>query len=145
MLFLGTHTPKLDAKGRMFLPAKFRDRLKEGGMVITRGQERCLYIYPRATFEQIAMQWQSAPTTNRRVRDQQRMFLSGAYDEAPDSQGRLTIPQMLRDYAGLSTECTVIGAGDRLEIWDTAAWTAYLEDTEDSFSEQSEEVVPGLM
>jgi MraZ protein len=145
VLFLGTHTPKLDDKGRMVLPAKFRDRLTEGGLVITRGQERCLYVYPRATFEQYATRWQSAPTTNRAVRDQQRMFLSGAYDEAPDKQGRVTIPQMLRDYAGLSTECTVIGAGDRLEIWDTAAWDAYLAATEDSFAEQSEEVVPGVM
>ncbi|WP_029202493.1 division/cell wall cluster transcriptional repressor MraZ [Ornithinimicrobium pekingense] len=144
MLFLGTHTPKLDDKGRMFLPAKFRPRL-EKGLVVTRGQERCLYVYPQDEFERIAMQWQSSPTTSRAVRDYQRVFLSGASDEVPDKQGRVTIPQILRDYAGLSTECTVIGAGNRVEVWDTAAWTAYLEQTEDAFAEQSEEVVPGLM
>ncbi len=145
MLFLGTHTPKLDDKGRLFLPAKFRERLTEGGLVITRGQERCLYVYPRSEFERIAMQWQDSPTTSRAVRDYQRVFLSGASDEVPDKQGRVTIPQILRDYAGLSTECTVIGAGNRVEVWDTAAWNAYLQQTEDAFAEQSEEVVPGLM
>lgn len=144
MLFLGTHTPKLDDKGRMFLPAKFREKLSEG-LVVTRGQERCLYVYPQAEFERIAMQWQSSPTSSRAVRDYQRVFLSGASDEVPDKQGRVTIPQILRDYAGLTSDCTVIGAGNRVEVWDTAAWTAYLAQTEDAFAEQSEEVVPGLM
>ena len=144
MLFLGTHTPKLDDKGRMFLPAKFRAKLADG-LVITRGQERCLYVYPQAEFERIAGQWQSSPTSSRAVRDYQRVFLSGASDEVPDKQGRVTIPPILRDYAGLSTECTVIGAGNRVEVWDSVAWTTYLEQTEDAFAEQSEEVVPGLM
>ena len=79
------------------------------------------------------------------MRDYQRVFLSGASDEVPDKQGRVTIPPILRDYAGLSTECTVIGAGNRVEVWDSVAWTTYLEQTEDAFAEQSEEVVPGLM
>ncbi|GAA1180424.1 division/cell wall cluster transcriptional repressor MraZ [Ornithinimicrobium humiphilum] len=144
MLFLGTHTPKLDDKGRMVLPAKYRPHL-ERGLVITRGQENCLYVYAQEEFERQAMQWQSTPTTNRKVRDYQRLFLSGAYDEVPDRQGRVTIPQMLRDYAGLSTECTVIGAGNRLEVWDTARWTDYLAAAEEDYSTQSEEVVPGLM
>ncbi len=144
MLFLGTYTPKLDAKGRMFLPAKFRGKL-EDGLVVTRGQERCLYVFPQAEFERIVAQWQQSPTSNKAVRDYQRVFLSGASDERPDSQGRLTIPQVLRDYAGLKAECTVIGAGSRVEVWDTAAWTTYLAASEAAFAEQSEEVVPGLM
>ncbi|AXH95665.1 division/cell wall cluster transcriptional repressor MraZ [Ornithinimicrobium avium] len=144
MLFLGTHTPKLDAKGRMFLPAKFRGKL-EDGLVITRGQDRSLVIYPQAEFERLVAQWQQTPTSNKAVRDYQRVFLSGASDERPDSQGRLTIPQVLRDYAGLRTECTVIGAGERVEVWDTERWTTYLAASEAAFAEQSEEVVPGLM
>ncbi len=143
-MFLGTHTPRLDDKGRMFLPAKFRERLA-GGLVVTRGQERCLYIWPMAEFERVVTGMQSTPTSNRAVRDYQRVFLSGASDEIPDKQGRITIPATLRDYAGLSHECTVIGAGARIEVWDTAAWTAYLEQTEQSFADQSEEVIPGLL
>lgn len=143
-MFLGTHTPRLDDKGRLFLPAKFRDRLA-GGLVVTRGQERSLYVFPMAEFERIAATFQSTPTSSRAVRDYQRVFLSGASDEIPDRQGRVTIPAALREYAGLSHECTVIGAGSRVEIWDSAAWATYLERSEQAFADLSEEVIPGLM
>ncbi|WP_068401763.1 division/cell wall cluster transcriptional repressor MraZ [Kribbia dieselivorans] len=143
-MFLGTHTPRLDDKGRLFLPAKFRDRLA-GGLVITRGQERCLYVFPMDEFVRVTEQMQSAPTTSKAVRDYMRVFLSGASDEEPDKQGRVTIPANLRDYAGLDREITVIGAGARVEIWDSAAWAQYLESTEQAFADQSEEVVPGLL
>ena len=143
-MFLGTQSPRLDDKGRMFLPAKFRERLA-GGLVMTRGQERCLYVFPMAEFERIATAMNTTPVTSRAVRDYQRVLLSGASDEIPDKQGRVTIPQLLRDYAGLSKECTVIGAGNRIEIWDTQAWNDYLAGAEQPFSEQAEEVVPGLL
>lgn len=143
MLLLGTYSPRLDDKGRMFLPAKFREKLA-GGLVMTRGQERCLYVYPLAEFEKVAEQWQSGPTTNAGVRAYQRLLLSGASDEIPDKQGRVTVPAILREYAGLTHECTVIGSGNRIEIWDAAAWDAYVAEHEDGFANQSEEVVPGL-
>ncbi len=143
-MFLGTHTPRLDDKGRLFLPAKFRDRLSSG-LVVTRGQERCLYVFPMDEFVKVADQMREAPTTSKAVRDYMRVFLSGASDEVPDKQGRVTIPPALREYAGLSRECTVIGAGARVEVWDTAAWNAYLESTEQGFADQSEEVIPGLL
>ena len=143
-MFLGTHTPRLDDKGRLFLPAKFRDKLA-GGLVMTRGQERCLYVFPMDEFEKITRKFQEAPTSSKAARDYMRVFLSGASDEIPDKQGRVTIPAVLRDYAGLARECTVIGAGSRVEVWDTEAWNSYLAQTEDAFSEQSEEVIPGLI
>lgn len=74
-----------------------------------------------------------------------RVFLSGASDEIPDKQGRVTIPAALRQYAGLTKDCTVIGAGNRLELWDSEAWNSYLAETEQAFSDQSDEVIPGLM
>ena len=143
-MFLGTHTPRLDEKGRLILPAKFRDKLA-GGLVMTRGQERCLYVFPMDEFVKVTQQMQEAPTTNRAVRDYIRVFLSGASDEIPDKQGRVTIPAHLRQYAGLSRDCTVIGTGSRVEVWDTDAWNDYLASTEQAYSEQSEEVIPGLM
>lgn len=143
MLLLGTYSPRLDDKGRMFLPAKFRDKLA-GGLVMTRGQDRCLYVYPMAEFEKEAEKWQNGPTTNAGVRAHQRLLLSGASDEIPDKQGRVTVPAILRDYAGLTHECTVIGTGSRIEIWDAAAWEAYVAEHEEGFANQSEEVVPGL-
>lgn len=143
-MFLGTHTPRLDAKGRLILPAKFREQL-ESGLVLTRGQERCLYVFSMAEFERIHEQLRSAPISSKQARDYIRVFLSGASDEVPDKQGRITIPQNLRDYAGLDRELTVIGAGTRAEIWDTTAWDDYLRAQEESFAETDEELMPGLM
>jgi MraZ protein len=143
-LFLGTHSPRLDEKGRLFLPAKYREELA-GGVVITKGQERCLYVFPSAEFERITEALRAAPVTAKSVRDYSRVFFASASDELPDKQGRVTIPQGLRDYAGLQRDCVVIGANTRLEIWDDAAWTAYLADQEDAFSAASEEVLPGVL
>ncbi len=143
-MFLGTHAPRLDDKGRLFLPAKFREQLAEG-LVITKGQERCLYVFPLAEFERITEQMRQAPVTSKAARDYMRVFLSGASDEVPDKQGRVSIPPGLREYAGLARECTVIGAGTRVEIWDAQAWERYLGEQEQAFSELSEEVLPGLM
>lgn len=142
-MFLGTHSPRLDDKGRLILPAKFREQLEEG-VVVTRGQERCLYVFPAAEFERLAEQLRQAPVTSKQARDYLRVFLSGASDEVPDKQGRVTIPPALRTYAGLTRECAVIGAGHRVEIWDAEAWATYLAEQEEVFSEQAEEVVPGL-
>jgi MraZ protein len=143
-VFLGTHTPRLDDKGRLFLPAKFRDRLADG-LVITRGQERCLYVFPMDEFVRVAETMRNAPVTSKVVRDYLRVFLSGASDEVPDKQGRVTVPANLREYAGLDRECTVIGAGSRVELWDTTAWNTYLAGTEQAFADQAEEVIPGLL
>ena len=142
-MFLGTHSPRLDEKGRLILPAKFREQL-EAGVVVTRGQERCLYVFPAAEFERLAEQLRQAPVTSKQARDYLRVFLSGASDEVPDKQGRITLPTNLRSYAGLDRDVAVIGAGQRVEIWDSAAWDGYLAEQEQAFAEQAEEVVPGL-
>ena len=144
VVFLGTHTPRLDDKGRLFLPAKFRDRLASG-LVVTRGQERCLYVFPMDEFVRVAETMRNAPVTSKAVRDYLRVFLSGASDEIPDKQGRVTVPSTLREYAGLTRDCTVIGAGSRVELWDSNAWNTYLASTEQAFADQSEEVIPGLL
>ena len=142
-MFLGTHAPKLDDKGRVILPAKFWEELASG-LVITRGQERCLYVFSEREFESVHEKIRQAPVSNKQARDFLRLFLSGASQERPDSQHRITIPVALRDYAGLGRDLTVIGAGDRVEIWDTEAWNAYYEEQESAFSETAEEVIPGL-
>ncbi|GGE61656.1 division/cell wall cluster transcriptional repressor MraZ [Nesterenkonia cremea] len=142
-MFLGTYTPRMDDKGRLILPAKYREELAEG-LVLTRGQERCIYVFSAEEFQNVHRQMRQAPLTSRQARDYIRVFLSGASDEVPDKQGRVTIPPGLREYAGLDREVTVIGAGDRAEIWDTAAWNAYLEEKESEFSSTDEEAIPGL-
>ena len=142
-LFLGTHTPRLDEKGRLFLPAKFRDALAEG-LVITKGQERCLYVWPLEEFARVTEQMRAAPVTSKAARDYMRVFFAGAFDEVPDKQGRITVPPDLREYAGLQRDCVVIGASNRVEVWDSAAWDTYLAEQEQAFATLSEEVLPGL-
>ena len=143
-MFLGTHHPRLDDKGRLFLPAKFREELAEG-VVVTKGQERCLFVFPVAEFARVTQALSQAPVTQRAVRDYSRVFFASASDEVPDKQGRITIPPPLRQYAGLSKECVVIGANTRVEIWDTEAWERYLADKEDSFADLETEVLPGVL
>ncbi len=143
-MFLGTHTPKLDDKGRLFLPAKFRDELAEG-VVITKGQENCLYVFTHAAFVAQAERLQGAPVTTKAFRDYSRVFFASASDDVPDKQGRITVPLSLRGYAGLSKDCVVIGANTRLEIWDAQAWATYEAAQDVDFAGQAEEVLPGLL
>lgn len=143
-VFLGTHTPRLDDKGRLILPARFRDQLLDG-LVITRGQERCLYIFPMQEFQQMHEEMRQAPLTNKEARDYQRVFLSGASSELPDKQGRVTVPPLLRTYAGLERDVAVIGAGARVELWDLPTWESYLGEVEPVFAGQREEVLPGIL
>ncbi|HEY7013322.1 MAG TPA: division/cell wall cluster transcriptional repressor MraZ [Streptosporangiaceae bacterium] len=143
-MFLGTHTPRLDDKGRLILPAKYREELSEG-LVLTKGQERCLYVFPESEFGRITEALRTAPVTSKAVRDYSRVFFASASDEIPDKQGRITIPPALREYAALQRDCVVIGANTRLEIWDATAWETYLDQQEGAFSEASEEVLPGVL
>ncbi|WP_206053299.1 division/cell wall cluster transcriptional repressor MraZ [Oerskovia turbata] len=142
-MLLGTYTPRLDDKGRLILPAKFRGQLASG-LVMTRGQERCLFLLPMDEFRRMYDQIRQAPVTSKQARDYLRVFLSGASDEIPDKQGRISIPAALRTYAGLDRDVAVIGAGTRVEIWDAGAWEAYLADQEAEYAATAEEVLPAL-
>ena len=142
-MLLGTHTPKLDDKGRVILPAKFRDEFGEG-VVVTRGQERCLYVFALTEFERIHDRIREAPLTNKDARTFRRMFLSGASAENPDGQNRITIPPPLRSYAGLHRELVVTGLGNYAEIWDARTWDDFVEGNEDGYSDIEEEVIPGM-
>ena len=142
-MFLGTYEPRLDDKGRLILPSKYRDQLA-GGLVLTKGHEHCLYVYPLDTFEQLLVALQKAPATSKEARTYTRVFLSGANDQIPDKQGRINVPASLREYAHLERELSVIGAGDHVEIWDQATWNSYLDGNEASFADREEELIPGV-
>lgn len=142
-MFMGGYDPKLDDKGRVILPARFRDDL-EGGVVLTRGQEHCIYCFPVAEFEAMTEEMRRAPLTSKQARDWMRLMLSSAYKEVPDKQGRITIPAVLRKYAGLTKELYVIGVGARAEIWDAQAWNEYLAVQEENYSNTAEEIIPGM-
>ena len=138
-MFLGTHTPKLDEKGRLILPAKFRDDLT-AGLVMTKGQERCVVIWSQPEFSRYAESLRERSQNNEKVRAYIRVFFSSAFDDVADKQGRVTIPAPLRQYAGLDRELVVVGADTRIEIWDLVAWNQYLAVQEPGFAALDEEI-----
>ncbi|MGF1648252.1 MAG: division/cell wall cluster transcriptional repressor MraZ [Kineosporiaceae bacterium] len=143
-MFLGTFPLRLDEKHRLVLPARYRSELAEG-LVMTRGQERCVYVFPRVAFERLVSDLSTAPLTNRAARDYARMMLSGAQDEVPDKQGRVTVSPLLRTYASLTRDVAVLGVGSRLEIWDSALWDEQQSGAEQPFADRDGEIVPGLL
>lgn len=142
-MFLGTHTPRLDDKGRLALPARFRTEL-EAGLVITKGQERCLFVFPMPEWTRLTDSLNENSDSSRQSRAYNRVFFASASHEIPDAQGRITVPAPLRDYAGLTKDCVVIGANRRVEVWDAAAWDTFVSATDDSFAD-AEEVPAGLL
>ncbi|TVP70097.1 MAG: transcriptional regulator MraZ [Nitriliruptor sp.] len=132
-MFLGEHQHTLDVKGRVILPARFRDRLSSG-LVFAPSQDRCIDIYPLTAFERRVEQLRSVPREDQRARAYLRVFLAGAHEEKPDAQGRVTIPTRLREYAGLERELTVNGADEKVEIWAREVWEQYRSQAEDAFA-----------
>ncbi len=137
-MFLGTYSLKLDEKGRFILPARFRSELA-GGVVVAKGQERCLFVFRQADFEARAAELEQAASTTKATREFNRVLFARAFDQIPDTQGRITVPPALRTYAGLTRDCSVIGVNTHLEVWDAATWTAHELAQEAAFADQDEE------
>ena len=135
-MFRGLNTINLDAKGRLAIPAKFRERLAVlcgGHMVVTIDtEERSLLIYPVNEWEEIEAKIPSLPTFDPRARRIQRLLVGHATDVEIDGSGRILLPAALREYAGLEKETVLIGQGKKLELWSKASW----EGTRDEYLEQ---------
>ena len=138
-MFLGEFEHTIDDKGRLTIPAKFRDEL-EGGLVVTRGLDGCLWGYSRAEWEKLAEKIAQMPTTNQAARNFARFMFSSAFDSVPDRQGRVLVPQNLRDYAGITNETVIIGVMNRVEIWHPTKWSEVVNAVE----EDPEEIVAQL-
>jgi len=138
MFFMGTYTPKLDDKGRLILPAKFREQLAEG-LVVTQGQEKCLDVWPESVFMAEAERAQARGMTSRMGRDYARTLFASAEQGAPDKQGRISLTPALREYAALSRDVVVIGAMDRVEIWEPTRWREYSTSASERFADLDEE------
>lgn len=137
--FSGTYSPRLDEKGRLILPARFRPQM-EDGLMVTKGVDRCLYLYPRRGFEAQAGELKAlekaASTREEKAEALMRLrkFSGNGLAETPDRQGRITIPAALRTYAGLDREVVVVGVFDRIELWDRVAHEEYEARTDDDYS-----------
>lgn len=136
-MFLGVHQHTLDPKGRVILPAALRDELQEG-MVLTVGHDRCVTVHPMAAWNEMVRGLRSLRATDRRERDFTRMMTSSAHPQTLDKQGRITVPQHLRRYAGLDRDVTVVGNDEHLELWDAGRWDAYYERVVEQFANTDE-------
>lgn len=122
--FSGEYQHSVDVKGRMIVPSKFRETLGDSFMV-TRGLDNCLFVYPKEAWEAFTQKLKQLPISNTNARQFVRFFLSGAVECGLDKQGRILIPQNLRAYAKISKDVSVIGVGERAEIWDSEQWNGY--------------------
>jgi len=120
-MFLGRHQHNLDAKGRLAIPARFRDAFGEG-LVLTRGIDRCLALYPMEVWVALADKISALPMTDPDARAFRRMVFAEAVDLTLDGQGRILVPPELRSYAGLERETYVIGVHTSIEIWSPERW-----------------------
>ena len=136
-MFMGEYHHSLDVKGRLIIPAKLRTELGDN-FIITRGIEKCLFVYPEKRWEGIVQKLESLPFTKKDARNFTRFFLSGATVAEFDKQGRINITSPLIAYAGIEKDCVVIGTGDRLEIWSKTAWENFFNSASINMSDIAE-------
>jgi MraZ protein len=139
-MFLGEYQHTLDDKGRVSLPAKFRGGIPGGRVVISKGLEGCLYVTPEDGYQDTVRRLMDSSPYDEQARRLRRFFLSGAAEAELDKAGRVTVPSVLRQYAELDKDLTVIGAGDWIEVWDTSTWEAYNAETAASLEESAAEL-----
>ncbi|MGG0858400.1 division/cell wall cluster transcriptional repressor MraZ [Bacillus pumilus] len=139
-MFMGEYQHTIDTKGRMIIPAKFRDGLGEQ-FVLTRGLDQCLFGYPMSEWKLIEEKLKALPLTKKDARAFTRFFFSGAVECDLDKQGRINIASNLLQYAKLEKECVVIGVSNRIELWSKSIWEQYTAEQEDSFAEIAENMI----
>lgn len=139
-MFMGEFQHNFDTKGRIIVPAKFRNDLGDR-FIVTRGLDKCLFVYPMDEWVILEGKLKKLPLTKKDARAFTRFFFSGAVECEVDKQGRINIPQSLRTYAGLDKECVVIGVSNRIEIWSRESWEDYFNDSEESFAEIAENLM----
>jgi MraZ protein len=136
-MFIGEYNHVVDVKNRVALPSKFRAELG-GTVVVTRGLDKCLFVYPLVVWQELAQKLGTMPIGESATRSFVRLMLAGATDVNADGQGRVLIPDYLKQYAGISKDVVVAGLFNRLEIWDEKKWREYKENAENNTDEIAE-------
>ncbi|MFA5870594.1 MAG: division/cell wall cluster transcriptional repressor MraZ [Candidatus Paceibacterota bacterium] len=138
-MLLGEFKHTIDEKGRVAVPAKFRHAF-QGGAIITRGLDHCLFIFSLSEWENLAKKINDLPLAQANSRAFSRLMLAGAMDVKVDVQGRILVPDYLREYAGIKKQVVVAGVYNRAEIWDETAWNEYKSRTESASDEIAEKL-----
>jgi MraZ protein len=140
-MFYGEYAHNLDAKGRLILPARFRDVAKENSIekfYVTRGLERCIFMFSEFEWRLIEQKLKTLSFTKESSRMFNRLFFSGAVEVFPDKQGRFIIPQYLKDFASIKDHTILIGVSNRIEVWDKATWQEFFGKSSQSFEQTAE-------
>lgn len=143
-MFYGEYKHGVDSKGRLILPAKFRDVCVENGydrFFLTRGLDKCIFMFNEEEWRQQEKKFKSLSFTRKETRSFNRMFFSGAVDIVPDKQGRFVVPQFLKSYASIQQKVVLIGVSNRIEIWAESVWQQFYEDSSKTFEEIAENMM----
>jgi MraZ protein len=138
-MFIGEYSYSIDDKGRLSVPVKFRSKLLDG-CIVTRGLDKCLWIYSLSEWEKIAEQIAGLSITSKNARSFSRLMLSGAMDLKLDKSGRINLPNYLKDYAKIKSKVVVTGVYNRLEIWPEENWKEFKEQMEENSEEIAEQI-----
>ncbi len=139
-MLMGEYVHTLDKKGRVIVPSRFRDELGER-FVITRGLDRCLFLYPRREWANLENRLKELPLAKAEARKFMRFFFSGASEVEIDKQGRILIPPQLREHAHVQKEVVIIGVSNRAEIWSKENWEEYSNESDLSFEQVAEKMI----
>lgn len=137
IMFMGEYSHTIDAKGRIIVPAKFRESLGDN-IVVTKGLDNCLFVYTSEDWRKFEEKLRTLPLTNKDARKFTRFFLAGAAEMEIDKQGRILIPSVLREFAALEKDVVLVGVVSRIEIWDKARWNESISIYDDDMEEVAE-------
>lgn len=140
-MFYGEFEHSIDTKGRLIMPARFRDVAKEQGIekfYLTRGLDQCIFMFAEGEWQNQESRFKNMSFTKQQSRAFNRLFFSGAVDVIPDKQGRFIVPNYLKDFAGIKTDAIVIGVANRIEIWDINRWKEFYNNTSKDFEKTAE-------
>lgn len=143
-MFYGEYDHSIDRKGRLILPARFRDVARENGVekfFLTRGLDKCIFMFSEDEWRSQEQKFKNLSFTKQEARNFNRMFFSGAVDVVPDRQGRFIVPSYLKDYALIKRDTIIIGVANRIEIWNTDAWREFYANSKNSFEETAEKMI----
>lgn len=138
-MFLGEYQHGIDDKGRVIMPARFREQLG-GTFIVTRGLDGCLFVYPLDEWVKLANEMQNLPLAKKDARAFSRLLFSGAAEVECDKQGRVSVPSVLRDYAGIEKDVVIVGISERIEIWAAETWSEVNNDLLGKFEELAEKL-----
>lgn len=139
-MLMGEFQHSIDSKGRLIVPAKFREELGDS-FIVTRGLDGCLFGYPREEWMRVQEKLQALPLAKKQARQFVRFFYSAATECSVDKQGRINLPQTLIEFADLEKACYLIGVSQRIEIWSQSRWESFAEEAEASYETIAEEMI----